>query len=346
MGGSAIVLGLIFYSLRRQAEWREFRWDRLWAPLIDAHSGYLLAALGVVYVTYLLRAFRWRFFLSPVKKASLWTLFVGQILGFSAVYLIGRTGEFVRPAYIAKKEDVSLTSMAAVWVLERVYDITFVILWSSVALYLGPLEPTTRRAKTVLAWMHLVGLAVLLATALVIVFLVFFRLHAEELTTRVPRVFRFLPDRAQQHFEHFLRAFAAGLEVIRRWPEFVASVLLTLVLWIANTSVFWLVFKSVGGELRRLGWLAAMLVLFFAILGMIAQLPGIGGGFQVAAIWGLTAFFRIPLEEATGGMILLWLVLTVPCIALGLVFLVHEGLTFKKLEVIAEKERAVVEREL
>ena len=36
---------------------------------------------------------------------------------------------------------------------------------------------------------------------------------------------------------------------------------------------------------------------------------------------------------------LLWVVVLVPCLALGLVMLVFEGLTFKKLGTIAEEER-------
>lgn len=95
----------------------------------------------------------------------------------------------------------------------------------------------------------------------------------------------------------------------------------------------------------ELSWLAAALVLVFSILGMLAQLPGIGGGFQYVAIGVLRGFFRINPESATGAAILLWLVISVPCVLLGLVLLVHEGLTFKNIGTMAEKEQtATVEK--
>ena len=80
IGIGAIIIALIFYNLSRSPEWGNFRWTRLWALLTGASPGPLLLALIAVFCTYFVRALRWRFFLSPIKKASLWVLFVGQIL--------------------------------------------------------------------------------------------------------------------------------------------------------------------------------------------------------------------------------------------------------------------------
>src|ERR1700682_1948738 len=95
LGAIVIVMALAFYNLRKGAEWQNFSWQAVWLSLKDARPIYLLGALMATYMTYALRAYRWRFFLDPIKKASYWNLFVGHIIGFSAVYLIGRPGEFV-----------------------------------------------------------------------------------------------------------------------------------------------------------------------------------------------------------------------------------------------------------
>ncbi len=340
LGALAIVLALAFYNLSRGDEWQNFSWKTVWVSLKDANPIYLLGAVATTYLTYFLRAYRWRFFLDPLKKSSLWNLFVGQILGFSAVYLIGRPGEFVRPAYIARKENVTFTSQAAIWLLERIYDMVFVILLFSVALTFGPLQPGSARARHVLRATHWVGLAILLVAVLIVVVLVIFRLRSKELTTGTSKFLRFLSERNQKRLEHFLQSFADGLEVIENWRDFVASLGSTALLWFCNTCVFWLVLRSMGGDVGKLSWLAAALVLVFSILGMLAQLPGIGGGFQLVAIEVLTGFFRVNKENATGAAILLWLMISVPCVFLGLLLLVHEGLTFKKLGMMAEKERA------
>jgi len=76
---------------------------------------------------------------------------------------------------------------------------------------------------------------------------------------------------------------------------------------------------------------------------LAVQFPGIGGGYQVGAILALTGLFSVGVEAATGAAILVWVMISVPCLALGAGLLVHEGLTFRKLEAIAEEERAAVE---
>ncbi|MCL5669804.1 MAG: flippase-like domain-containing protein, partial [Acidobacteria bacterium] len=280
LGVSTAVLALIFYNLRQNPEWRHFDWNRLWNSLVDARPGLLVLALVAVYVTYLLRAYRWQFFMKPMKTASLWVLFVGQVLGFSSIYLVGRPGEFVRPAYIAKKERVPITSMVAVWLLERIFDSVCLVLLFSIALFLVPMKMMTSGGEHVLTVMHRAGDAMLALTAIVVAGLVAYRLKTQAITGWVLRMLRFLPRRLQQHMEHFMASFAEGLQVVRSLPDFLASTVLTVILWCLNATIFWLVLRSMGDGLEHMIWMAAALVMFCASMGLVVQFPGIGGGYQ------------------------------------------------------------------
>jgi uncharacterized membrane protein YbhN (UPF0104 family) len=175
--------------------------------------------------------------------------------------------------------------------------------------------------------------------------LVLFRLKAEAMTAMVLRLFRFLPHRAERLLAHFLHSFCEGLSVIRDWKGLAGSVVTTAVIWLLGTSVFWLVFKSLGGDLAQIGWLPAALTIFCAALGLLIQFPGIGGGYQVGAILALTEIFNVPAEPATGAAILVWIIMSVPCLALGLILLIHEGLSFRKLEAITKEEEAAASLE-
>ncbi len=74
------------------------------------------------------RALRWRILMRPVKAdPSLWNLFSATVIGFSAITVLGRPGEFVRPYLIAAKEKVSASSQMAALLLERIYDILIVL---------------------------------------------------------------------------------------------------------------------------------------------------------------------------------------------------------------------------
>jgi len=338
-----IIIVFIIYNLSRSPEWANFRWTRLWALLTGAKPGLLLLALAGVFGSYLFRALRWRSFLSPIKKASLGVLLAGQVLGFSSIYLVGRPGEFVRPAYIAKKENVSMSAMLAVWLLERIFDTVFLVLLFAAALNFEPLEPETMRGSTILVALHRGGDAMLVVALLLVAGLVVFWLRSRQLTAWTLRVFRFLPPAALRKLERFLHSFAEGLSVIRSWKDLLSSLVLSALVWFINTSIFWLVFQSLPGEGTHISWLAAAVVLFCAALGLAVQIPGVGGGYQVSIILALNELYNQPAEAATGAAIIVWLIMSIPCLLAGLAIFVHEGLSLRKLEALAEEERELAE---
>jgi uncharacterized protein (TIRG00374 family) len=339
------IIGLIFYNLRGNPEFQNFRWDRLWGSIIDARPGYLLLAVAAVYFSFFLRAVRWEFFMRPIKPASVWVLFVAQILGFSSIFLVGRPGELVRPAFIAKKEKVPMSAMIAVWLLERVFDVVAMVVLFAAAIYFEPVNPDSARGVSVLHEMHAGGHILFAATGVLVLGLVLFRLKSSAMTSGVLKVFSFLPERPLHSLTHFLHSFSEGLSVIRDWKGLAGSVITTAALWITNATMFWLTFKSVHHHMGHLPWLAACLTLFCAALGLMIQLPGVGGGYQVGIILALTEIFNIKVEAATGASILVWIIQLIPTLGLGLILLVREGLSIRKLEAITEEENAEVEKE-
>ena len=339
VGVTAIILAFIVIRLAHSREWRGFDWNRLWYLVAHARRGYLLIAVLTAYATYALRALRWKYFLEPIKSGSLWILFTAQVLGFSSIFLIGRPGEVVRPAYIAAREDVSFASQLAILILERVYDTVFTFALFAVALYFQPLRPTSLREEIHLRRIHQTASTVLLFVILLILALVLFRIYSEPLTNWLALRFRFVPAKFRSYGGRFLRSLAAGLDSIRNWRDLMASLACTLLLWFLNVSVFWLAFHSLGGRLQELSWWAAALTLFFAALGLSVQLPVVGGGYQVGTIQVLRQFFHLGGEAAAGAGLLMWIITLVPCVALGLILLLVEGLSFKKLGAITREKR-------
>lgn len=337
-GIGAIILALILLHLSHSSQWRDFQWRRLWYLLAHVKPGFLVLAVLISYVTYFVRAGRWKFFVDPIKKCSLWILFVGQILGFSSIYLIGRAGEVVRPAYIAKAENLPFTTQLAVWVVERLYDsITLVILFA-LALYLEPIRAGSAHSASILHAIHGAAVVVLVLSAVVVALLLIYKIYSERFLAGIGRLIRGFPAKIRNQILSFFHSFSAGLDVIQNLRDFSASVLCTAALWALNVTIIWLVFRSLGGHLQDLSWWAAALTLVFGSLGLIVQLPGVGGGYQVAILLVLKDLFHTPAEGAASAAILTWLTLMAPCLVLGLVLLIYEGLNFKKLQTITKEE--------
>ncbi|MGH9326360.1 MAG: lysylphosphatidylglycerol synthase transmembrane domain-containing protein [Terriglobia bacterium] len=338
--GTAILV-LILYQFRNNPQWKNFQWHRLGFLLAHVDPKLLTLAILASLLTYLIRAWRWKFFTDPVKNCSLWTLFKGQILGFSSIYLVGRAGEIVRPAYIARAERLPFTSQLAVWLLERVYDTIALVVLLAFALYFVSVPSLSAHPAHFLDAVRHAATGIMVLCALLIILLVLFRFYSEKAIARAVRWASIFPESFRGHLEGFLRSFASGLEVIQNPLDFGASLLCTAILWGINVTVFWLDFRSLGGRLAALSWLEAALTLVIAAIGLVVQLPGVGGGYQVAVLLALEEFFRVPAAGAASAAILSWATVMVPCLALGVALLIHEGLTLKKLETIAETESQV-----
>lgn len=333
---AASILAVILYHLCSSPQWRSFEWGRLASVLLHLRTRLLALALAVTCTSYLVRAYRWRFFVDPVKRCSLRALFAGQILGFSSIYLVGRAGEVVRPAYIARKERLPFVSQLAVLVLERIYDTFALILLLALALYFEPVRVTSARSALLVHRAHEAAAVIFALCCVLAVFLAGFRVYSEPLLHRIERSLKSAPESLRTHVLRFFASFASGLEVIQSPRDFAATVLITAVLWVLNVSVIWLDLLSLGGRLASLSWWSAGLVNFLAALGLLIQVPGVGGGYQVAILLALKDIFRIPAEAAAGAAILTYLTVMAPCIALGIAVAVGEGLTFRKMRALAE----------
>jgi len=231
-----------------------------------------------------------------------------------------------------------------VWLLERIFDTIFLVLLFAAALNFEPLEPGTASGSRILVDLHRGGDGMLVFACLLVAALVIFWLRSRQLTAWTLRAFRFLPATALSRLEHFLHSFAVGLSVIESWKDLVGSLILSAAVWFINTTLFWLAFQSLPGGTRNLSWLAAAVTLFCAALGLAVQIPLIGGGYQVSIMLALKGLYNQPAEAATGAAFLIWLVMFAPCLAAGLALLVHEGLSFRKLETLAEEERELAEK--
>ena len=115
----AVLCLLIYFQVRT---WRRFDWAAFWNETHHIHWIGIAGGIGFTYLTVYLRAVRWRIFLKPIRKTTATALLGPQFVGFTALALLGRAGEVVRPYLIAKKENVTLTSQLGVWTVERIFD--------------------------------------------------------------------------------------------------------------------------------------------------------------------------------------------------------------------------------
>jgi uncharacterized membrane protein YbhN (UPF0104 family) len=92
-----------------------------------------------------------------------------------------------------------------------------------------------------------------------------------------------------------LRNFSEGLSFLDQTRSFSLALVHSVVVWTVIVLQFWFMLLGMNFHFSVS---AATLVMVGAAIGSVAQIPGIGGGFQAGYVFCMTTFFIVPPEQA------------------------------------------------
>lgn len=328
---AATVL-LAWWGLRN----RGFDWEVFWSTFRALDWGWLAAAMVFALSTYVGRALRWAVLMRPVKpNPSILGLTSATAIGFAAITVLGRPGEFVRPYLIAVKERVPISSQFAALLLERIYDLLMALMIFGFAL--SRVRYSEVRVGPALSWVLAVGgwtAAGLGITCLVVLLLI--RTYGNAMRLRLLEALRFLSEGRYARAERLVNSFVQGVESTRSMKSLVLLMGYTVLEWILIAGSILALVRAYGTALP-FGLVDVLIFMGFLAFGAVVQVPGIGGGVQVVSVLVLTELFRVPLEVATSAAMLLWVITFVAIVPIGLVLAFHEGLNWSKIKQLEQE---------
>lgn len=293
----------------------------------------LLAALLATAANYLIRAVRWQVMLKPVGRARFATAVRTTVIGFAANSLLpGRVGEVLRPLLLARREGLRATSTFATIILERLLDLVTVLALFGGLVFLS--GASLRPNDTALFASVKYGGAVAAAASGVALVLIFLLAgHPERIGRLVRETERWLPSRLAHALAHALETFASGLAVMRRPGPLVASLVLSLPLWLSIASGIWLVSRAFHIDVPFTG---TFLLIALLTVGVAVPTPGAVGAFHYAYKLGATMFFAADPERAVGAAIVLHAISFVPVALVGLVFMIQDGIDLTRVRAMGQ----------
>jgi glycosyltransferase 2 family protein len=317
-----VTIALIAIALILAYRYRGFGfdWTLFFSSFRQVRIGWLAASVVATFATYVVRAARWQILLAPLKAIRLEPLLVSTLVGFSAIYVLGRLAEPIRPVWLSRRERISTSASLATVFVERFLDAAMLMVlfvWTLMVVELPRAQhsPLQLIRKDV-AWVLAIGLV---ATMLL---MYLFRANIDGIVKFIP-----FPRVAS-----LLHNFAQGLSFLQRGSSFSATMFYSLVLWIIIAVQFW--FMMLGMNLNY-SISAATFVMVAVALGSVFQIPGIGGGFQAAFISCLGIFFAVPAEQAVAGSVIAYVFSFVPTVGITAVYMLATGLSFKDLRLEA-----------
>ena len=330
----AILFVLVLLAYRTRGV--TFRLDLFLATLDHVDWRWLAASICLILLSNVGRALRWKVMLRPFGTSiGVWRLTSDTAIGLTAGVLLGRVGEVVRPYLIAVQTGLPLSSQAAAWLLERMLDLLAVLLLCGYALIRIP-QYSWRLGPKVQDALAAGGYSLAVAGAICLVLLLAFRDPARRAQTRILSALTFLPETQQQRAAQMLEAFSQGVECTRDARSLALLLGYTLLEWLVIVASSFALFRGFSAT-SGFGALDVLVLMAFMTLGSLIQVPGLGGGVQVASIVALTRIYGISLEAASGIAILLWIVGSIAIVPIGLLCAFHEGLNWRKLKLLSTK---------
>ena len=293
----------------------------IWEKL--AHSNW--AGFAVICVltifAFWVRAVRWRFFVKSDHPIATANFFSATMIGFMANNILPfRLGEFVRPYVLARREQMSKSTLLATIVVERVIDMLTLLSIFGIALMVAPIGENTAAGRMVQG-----GARILLVLSLgLTVFVV-----AAERNRKLAQGFtKMLPGPIGSRVAALLDKFLDGFALFRDIGRLLQVFALSFGMFFCFAIALWITGWSLG---IALPWYAGLVMLVVTAIGiMVPAAPGYVGTLNIACTAGL-ALYGVGKAPASAYGWFYFFSQWLPITAVGLYYLHREGLSLKSL---------------
>jgi glycosyltransferase 2 family protein len=326
------VVALVWFGRHRI----HFNWHEFGQQLRMADWRKIIFALAAIYLGYVVRSIRWAWLLRHKKRVGSLSLLGTQVIGFTAIALIGRVADLVRPYLVSKRTGLPLGSQIAVYIVERLFDAGSMALITCSIILLSPpgALPHPEIVRRAGYW----GLAVTVAGGL---FLVAVRLYGNAVAKLFGHVFGVISRRVGQAVADKIQAFHSGLDTIRSFSDFAMAAALSIGMWLLIALAYLETTLAFVASPQLASMTPAKSVLLMIVSGgaSIIQLPVLGWFTQIGIVAAaITKFFGAAAESSMGCAATLLLVTFLGIVPIGLIWARFERISL--VRVTEESEQA------
>jgi len=279
-----------------------------------------LVALGIAFdiLSYICQGFRWRCVLKPLGAVSLLQSTQAIYAGlFTNEILPMRVGELVRAFLVSRWLKIGFIRVISSMAVERLFDAIWLALAAGVTVILVPLPKHLVQAADIM------GIIAIAATGL-FAYLVFGKGNISAQNTGS----KSNAWRPLALLRSGLGHFRSGLRDIGTSRSFYIAFIASAFIFVFQMISFWLVMRGYGIE--KSFWIGAVVLLIVHLGTAIPNAPSNLGSYQFFCVLGLT-LFGVDKTLAAGFSIVVFIVLTFPLWALGIVAVGKSGMTLYEI---------------
>lgn len=304
IAGGFVISGIALYIAFRGVDWREAG-----GAIRDANVWLLAAALPVLLLLFVVRAYRWRLLLYPTSDVSVFSCFAALNIGYAAGNLLPlQMGELARAYVLGEAAGIPKARVLSTIAVERLLD---VIILLTLAVSLVPFVALPAPASASLALV----IAVVAAAVTGITIAVLDRPRVERWIERMAGA---MPERAGAQIRRFSGSLLDGLSAIGDARMLFAIIAWSLISWTVSAAVVWLLLQAFSLDVPLSA--APFLLVVTTLAFFIPSSPGSVGVYDAVAVRSLVGVFGVAQGAATSYAIVAHAFYLVPATLLGAFF--------------------------
>lgn len=305
----------------------------LGAAFKSADYRFVFLAICFTFISYYLRAVRWRYLLIHEKSIPLSSLYPATIIGYMTNNILpARLGEFVRAYTLAQREHLETPAVFASLVIDRLFDGFTVLLLLLVTLFTLRLPAGMEDAALAL---RAGGAIMFFLYCAVVLFLYLLKRQTMRTLSAVGYVLRPFPKRISDNLIPLLGSFIGGIRLSPRMGHFALLVATSAGIWLFCLLPVDMTLRSFNINLPATASMFILIMLVFAV--MVPASPGFIGTYHYACYKGLSVF-GIPETTSVSIALIMHGTAFFPVIIAGLYYLWKNKISINELQ-RAEKVR-------
>jgi len=355
-----LISGVVLAGLVALGFYAQYRypinWHEVQTQFKSARWRDFATGLACIYLVYGFRSARWAMLLKHHKSIPPLSLLGTQVIGFTALALVGRAADPVRPYLISRKTGLSLSSQFAVYVVERLFDAGSMAVIFSIGM-LGFSQAEVLRAAghsgiVTFLGLHSPHLAVLFArfgglllTVLGTFFLIAIRHGGPAIAGFSARILSPFSRTLSLSVSEKIRSFHSGLDAVRTFGEFSVIGTLSILMWVLITLAYLITCRAFADspELSGVTFSQCILLMIVSAVGGLIQLPVVGWFTQAGLIAiSISSLFGASREASMACAASLLLVTYIGVIPLGLIWAQFENISLRRVTSDSELTQAAM----
>ena len=318
-----LIFGLLVSLVFLWLALRKVDFGEMWVAFSEANYWYFIPAIGVIFLSHYIRAFRWRYLLDPIQRVDTWSLFKALIIGYMAnCFMPAHLGEFLRAYVISRRRDLVMSTTFATIVMERIIDVfsLLVVMVFTILVYPFP------------EWVTRSGYIMFAGTVGLFVFVVLLKRNTEVMLRAVGFCLKPFPRQWGQKVNDVLLKFVGGIVPLRHGYDYITVSILSLLIWACYAGAFLFSFYAFDFVTTYdLPWTASLVVLVITTVSIVVpSSPGYVGTYHYLCQQSL-GMFRVPEAPALSFAVVVHGINFLPVLILGLFFARQEGMAISRM---------------